>query len=81
MRPAEVYAVVAQEVKALASQTAKATQEIGTQVAGMQDTTTKTGEAIREIIATISPQGIMTRDINVGQATTRTAEVAANISM
>jgi methyl-accepting chemotaxis protein len=45
--------VVAQEVKALASQTAKATEEIRAQVAGMQNSTTETAEAIREIIATI----------------------------
>jgi methyl-accepting chemotaxis protein len=47
------FAVVAQEVKALASQTAKATEEIRAQVAGMQNSTTETAEAIREIIATI----------------------------
>ena len=88
------FAVVAQEVKALAS-TAKATEEIGAQVAGMQNSTTETAEAIREIIATIGSvseiaadiaaavetQGVMTREIvnNVGQAATGTAEVAANI--
>ena len=82
------FAVVAQEVKALASQTAKATEEIGAQVAGMQNSTTETADAIREIIATIGSvseiaadiaaavetQGVMTREIvnNVGQAATGT---------
>lgn len=90
------FAVVAQEVKALASQTAKATEEIGAQVAGMQNSTTETADAIKEIIATIGSvseiaadiaaavetQGVMTREIasNVGQAAIGTKEVAANIA-
>lgn len=85
------FAVVAREVKALASQTAKATEEIGAHVTGMQNSTTETAEAIREIIATIGSvsgiaaeiatavetQGEMTREIvaNVGQAATGTAGV------
>jgi methyl-accepting chemotaxis protein len=68
----------------------------GAQVAGMQNSTTETAEAIREIIATIGSvseiaadiaaavetQGVMTREIvtNVGQAATGTAEVAVNIA-
>jgi methyl-accepting chemotaxis protein len=47
------FAVVAQEVKALASQTAKATEEISAQVAGMQTSTTETAEAIKAVITTI----------------------------
>ncbi len=62
----------------------------------MQNSTTETAEAIREIIATIGSvsgiasesatavetQGVMTREIvaNVGQAATGTAEVASNIA-
>jgi methyl-accepting chemotaxis protein len=45
--------VVAQEVKALAAQTAKATDEIGTQIAGMQTATQESVAAIKEISGTI----------------------------
>ena len=38
------FAVVASEVKALAAQTAKATDEIGTQIAGMQTATQRIGD-------------------------------------
>ena len=47
------FAVVAAEVKALASQTAKATDEISTQIAGMQGATAESVAAIKEIGATI----------------------------
>jgi len=43
------FAVVAQEVKNLATQTAKATEDIAQQVAGMQTATGSTVEAIRTI--------------------------------
>jgi methyl-accepting chemotaxis protein len=43
------FAVVASEVKALATQTAKATEEIAQQIGGIQDSTGKTVEAIRTI--------------------------------
>ena len=47
------FAVVASEVKALAAQTAKATDEIGTQIAGMQAATQESVAAIKEIGGTI----------------------------
>ena len=47
------FAVVASEVKQLASQTAKATDEIGTQIAGMQTATQNSVAAIKEIGGTI----------------------------
>src|SRR5205814_102691 len=47
------FAVVASEVKQLASQTAKATDEIGTQIAGMQTATQESVAAIKEIGGTI----------------------------
>jgi methyl-accepting chemotaxis protein len=47
------FAVVASEVKALAAQTAKATDEIGTQIAGMQTATQDSVGAIKEIGTTI----------------------------
>ena len=47
------FAVVASEVKALASQTAKATDEIGRQVAQIQSATRQSVDAIKEIGGTI----------------------------
>ncbi|MEM8876975.1 MAG: methyl-accepting chemotaxis protein, partial [Pseudomonadota bacterium] len=43
------FAVVASEVKSLASQTARATEEIGTQVGAIQSSTTEAVDAIRVI--------------------------------
>jgi methyl-accepting chemotaxis protein len=47
------FAVVANEVKTLANQTAKATEEIGGQIAAMQAETTQAVAALRSIGATI----------------------------
>ena len=55
------FAVVASEVKALAAQTAKATDEIGAQIAGMQTATQDSVGAIKEIGATIT-QDLRDRD-------------------
>jgi methyl-accepting chemotaxis protein len=89
------FAVVAAEVKSLANQTAKATDEIGTQIADMQAATTDSVAAIKEIggtidrvseiasaiAAAVEEQGAATQEIarNVQQAAQGTAEVAANI--
>src|ERR1700704_24802 len=90
------FAVVAQEVKQLASQTAKATDEIRGQIAGMQTATQESVTAIKEIgdtidrisqIATtvataVEEQGASTQEIarNVQQAAHGTAQVTGNIS-
>ena len=90
------FAIVAQEVKALAAQTAKATEEIGAQINGMQAATTDFVGAIKEVGATIGQistiaadisvavqtQQDMTREIahNVEQAAKGTADVASNIT-
>jgi methyl-accepting chemotaxis protein len=90
------FAVVAHEVKALAAQTAKATEEIGAHIASMQEATQESVVAIKEISGTISristissaiaaaveEQGAVTREIarNVTEAAKGTAEVAANIT-
>ncbi len=90
------FAVVASEVKALATQTAKATEEIGVQIAGMQQATGLTVSAIDHIRGTISEisqiattiasaieeQGAATQEIarNVQQAAQGTHEVASNIT-
>ena len=90
------FAVVASEVKALAAQTGSATEEIGTQIAGMQAATGESVAAIKEIGATIArisgiaatiaaaveEQGAATQEIarNVGEAARGTAQVAGNIA-
>ncbi|HEX2654847.1 MAG TPA: methyl-accepting chemotaxis protein [Xanthobacteraceae bacterium] len=48
------FAVVASEVKALANQTAKATEEITGQITAMQNVTEEAVEALRDIITAVS---------------------------
>ena len=88
--------MVASEVKALAEQTAKATGEIGQQIAGIQAATQESVGAIREISGTIEKlseisstiaaaveeQGAATQEIsrNVQQAAQGTQQVSANIT-
>ncbi|MBR0850103.1 HAMP domain-containing protein [Bradyrhizobium diazoefficiens] len=90
------FAVVASEVKALATQTAKATEEIGEQVTAVQGETTGAVDGIQSICATIrevdeisaaiasavGQQGTATQEIarNVQQAAARTGEVSQNIA-
>lgn len=90
------FAVVASEVKALANQTAKATEEIATQVNAVQQATGSSVSAIRSIGATIQSvseigtsiavameqQGASTTEIsrNVTQAATGTQDVSANVA-
>jgi methyl-accepting chemotaxis protein len=90
------FAVVAQEVKQLASQTAKATNEISGQIAEMQAATQESVSAIKEIGGTIKriseiattiasaveEQGAATQEItrNIQQAAHGTTQVASNIS-
>jgi methyl-accepting chemotaxis protein len=57
------FAVVASEVKALAGQTAKATEEISTQIAGMQQATVRSVDAIGTIQRTIREVGDITATI------------------
>ena len=89
------FAVVASEVKALAEQTAKATDEIGQQISGIQTATQDSVTAIKEISGTIEKlaeisaaiaaaveeQGAATQEIsrNVQQAAQSTHEVSSNI--
>ncbi|TAN44007.1 MAG: methyl-accepting chemotaxis protein [Rhodospirillales bacterium] len=90
------FAVVANEVKNLANQTAKATEEIGSQVAGMQGSTEQALEATKrvadviarvdEVVATIASaaeqQNAATHEIarNIQQASQGTREVTSSIS-
>jgi methyl-accepting chemotaxis protein len=90
------FAVVASEVKALAEQTAKATGDIGRQIADIQSATQDSVNAIKEISGTIGrlseisstiaaaveEQGAATQEIsrNVQQAAIGTTQVSAHIS-
>ncbi len=90
------FAVVASEVKSLANQTAKATEDIATQINAIQSATQSAvgaiqgiGKTIGEIsqIATtiasaVEEQGAATQEIarNVQQAASGTTEVTSNIS-
>jgi methyl-accepting chemotaxis protein len=89
------FAVVASEVKNLANQTARATDEIAAQIASIQQATGETVGSIEQISAVITrideitstiaaaveQQGVATREIsrNVQQAAEGTREVSANI--
>jgi methyl-accepting chemotaxis protein len=90
------FAVVASEVKALAAQTAKATEEISTQITQMQTATQQSVSAIKDIGTTIAQisqissiiaaaveeQGATTSEIarNVQQAAQGATQVAGGIA-
>ncbi|MGH6713279.1 MAG: methyl-accepting chemotaxis protein [Bradyrhizobium sp.] len=90
------FAVVANEVKSLATQTAKATGDISAQIEAVQTVTRETVEAMRRIGGTISEvssvatlisaaveeQGTATREIarSTQQAAARTQEVSNHIT-
>ena len=90
------FAVVASEVKALAAQTAKATEEISDQIGQMQSATNQSVSAIQEIggtigriaeisqtiAAAVEEQGAVTQEIsrNVQQAAQGATQVASSIT-
>lgn len=90
------FAVVASEVKQLAEQTAKATEEIGTQITGIQSSTSDAATAIGGIASTmqevntyttniasaVEEQDAATKEIsrNAQQAATGTADVTNNVN-
>jgi methyl-accepting chemotaxis protein len=75
------FAVVASEVKALANQTAKATEEISAQVAAMQSSTSDAVVSIGGITATIAQMSEITVSISsaIDQQGDATREIARNI--
>jgi methyl-accepting chemotaxis protein len=75
------FAVVASEVKALANQTAKATEEISAQVAAMQSSTSDAVAAISGITQTIAQMSEITVSIStaIDQQGDATREIARNI--
>jgi methyl-accepting chemotaxis protein len=91
------FAVVAGEVKALAGQTSRATEEIAAQIAGMQRATTRSIEAITAIegiigeigeisstiAAAVTEQGAATQEIarSVEIAAKRTVDTAAEVGL
>jgi methyl-accepting chemotaxis protein len=90
------FAVVANEVKSLATQTAKATEEISQQIGEIQGATTDAASAIQSIgetveqineiagniSAAVEQQGAATQEIarNVQQASAGTKKVAGNVT-
>ena len=75
------FAVVASEVKALANQTAKATEEISAQVAAMQASTSQAVHSIGGISETIAQMSEITGSIatSIEQQGDATREIARNI--
>jgi methyl-accepting chemotaxis protein len=89
------FAVVAQEVKLLAGQTSKATEDIATQITGMQaisahsvaaieqvsTTILRISEIAASIAAAVAEQGTATQEIsrNIAQAAGGTTQVATSI--
>ena len=90
------FAVVASEVKNLATQTARATDEIGAQISAMQSATASAQQAIAAVARSVqtidavagavadsvAEQGAATREIaaNINAAAARTQDVAASVS-
>jgi methyl-accepting chemotaxis protein len=76
------FAVVANEVKSLANQTAKATEEIGVQIKGIQDSSQSTAGAIREISKIISQVSEISTSISgaIEEQSAATREVSQNIN-
>jgi methyl-accepting chemotaxis protein len=75
------FAVVASEVKSLATQTSKATEEIGSQIAAVQSATGEAVGAIGDISTTINTINEISETISaaVEEQSAVTSEIAANM--
>ena len=75
------FAVVASEVKTLASQTAKATEEIATQIGAIQGSTAQAVEAIRQISGVMGDISRFTSTIaaSVEEQSASTQEIGRNV--
>ncbi len=75
------FAVVASEVKNLANQTAKATEEISSQIAGVQGATKSSVTAIESIFGTIGQINQISTTIAaaIEEQTAATAEISRNV--
>ncbi len=72
------FAVVASEVKNLASETAKATEDIGIQIKSMQQATSESAKAVREIAKTI--HDINETSVNISTTISEQLSVVNEIS-
>jgi methyl-accepting chemotaxis protein len=75
------FAVVASEVKELANQTAKATEEISQQIGSVQTSTSDAVDAIREVTTTVSEMREIAQTIasSVEQQQSATVEISRNV--
>lgn len=76
------FAVVATEVKGLADQTAKATEEISTQISAVQETTQKAVTAIAAITAQVEEMSLIATSVAsaVEEQQAATREIARNVN-
>ncbi|MEQ8656998.1 MAG: nitrate- and nitrite sensing domain-containing protein [Hyphomicrobiales bacterium] len=76
------FAVVASEVKSLANQTAKATEEIASQISGIQGSTTESAQSIEAIAQTMRDVQTYTNAIAaaVEEQGSATSEISRNIN-
>jgi methyl-accepting chemotaxis protein len=76
------FAVVASEVKSLAVQTSKATEEIAAQILAVQESTAAAVDAIRRIVARMGEISEYTSAVanSIDQQSTATGEISENVS-
>jgi methyl-accepting chemotaxis protein len=75
------FAIVAQEVKALASETAKATEDIASKTTGIQSTTQRSATAIEAILDMVRELDMLSARIAgaIDQQAAATSEIAQNV--
>jgi methyl-accepting chemotaxis protein len=75
------FSVVAQEVKALATQTAKAASDIGSKIGAMQEATSRSVAALQGITGTITDVDALAREIagSVEQQASSSQEIAQSV--